>query len=162
MLLNAAEESFRRGKAALEHDELTEATGLFAAAIDVERRNGQRQIQARYLSFYGRCLAELGQHVRQGVEACREAIDLEPYDPDHHWNLGLALLRANRRRQAYQTLRAGLALHPEHQGILRELGRMGRRRRPVLPFLPRGNPLNVLLGRLHAPQRGERRRGAPR
>jgi len=162
MLLGAAEESFRRGKAALENGDALEATALFAAAIDQERQSGRRQIQARYLSYYGRCLAEIGHQVRQGAEFCREACDLEPYDPDHHWNLGRALLRGNRRRQAFEALRAGLALHPGHAGILLDLKRMGRRRRPALPFLPRGNPLNILLGRMTPPRRAGGRRAARR
>ncbi len=157
MLLNAAEESFRRGKSALENNHLLEATALFEAAIELERRNRQRQIQARYLSFYGRCLAELGERVRDGVEFCREAREMEPYDPDHHWNLGVALLRGNRRRMAYQSLRTGLAMEPGHRGILRELESMGRRRRPVLPFLSRSNPLNVLLGRMSSHREDEGR-----
>ncbi len=148
MLVNAAEESFRRGKSALENDRLLEATALFEAAIELERRLRQQRIQARYLSFYGRCLAELGSRVHEGVQFCREAREMEPYDPDHYWNLGVALLVAGRKRPAFEALSAGLAMQHGHQGIRAALTRMGRRRRPVLRFLDRNHPINVLLGRM--------------
>jgi tetratricopeptide (TPR) repeat protein len=148
MLVSAAEESFRRGKAALESLRVLEALALFESAIELERRRGKLRVQARYLSFYGLCLALLGHQVREGAEYCREAAAREPYDADLHWNLGVALLRADRRRQAFEALQAGLELEPAHRGIRRELARMGWRRRPVLPFLARSHPLNVLLGRL--------------
>jgi hypothetical protein len=58
------------------------------------------------------------------------------------------LLSTERRREAYGAFLKGLSVQRNHQGILRELAKMGWRRRPVLPFLARGNPLNVLLGRM--------------
>jgi hypothetical protein len=44
----------------------------------------------------------------------------------------------------------GLSIQSDHQGIIRALKDMGVRKRPVLPFLNRNNPLNVYLGRVRS------------
>ena len=154
MLCRAAEESFARGKQALEQGRRREALALFEAAIELERRQGTstRKIQPRYLSFYGYCLAVEGRR-HEGVYFCREATLQERFDPDLYCNLGRALLAAKRLRQAHPAFTAGLALQPDHPGIRTELLAMGRRQRPMLPFLGRANPVNVLLGRVFRSER---------
>jgi len=54
----------------------------------------------------------------------------------------------NERRLAVTTVEHGLQLDPEHKGLLELKKEIGSRRRPVLAFLGRDNPLNVFLGRL--------------
>ena len=151
MLVPGAEERFRRGLEAFDNGRRREAMALFETALELERRSGARRPQARYLSFYGLCLALEEQRVREGIEMCRQAVPLESYNADLCLNLARALLAAQRRREAYDQLIRGAGLAPGHQGILRELRRMGFRRRPPLPFLPRQNPLNVLLGKILRP-----------
>lgn len=148
MLVRTAEESFEKGMRALEDDRWREALAFFEAAIELERRSRVAQPQARYLSYYGLCLGVAGKKRRQAVEFCRKAVDLEEYNPDMHWNLGRVLLAAERRREAHQALRAGLCREPNHAGLRRELRRMGLRKRPVVGFLSRGNPVNVMLGKM--------------
>ena len=58
------------------------------------------------------------------------------------------LLALDRRKDAYQAFLKGLSVQKNHQGILRELSRMGWRKRPIVPFLDRKNPLNVALGKM--------------
>jgi predicted Zn-dependent protease len=125
-----------------------EALALFEAALELERRLGVRTPQARYLSYYGLSLATEGGRSREGAELCRQAIALEFFNADLCLNYGRVLLGTDRRKEAYVVFLKGLAVQKNHQGILRELGRMGWRRRPVLPFLARANPLNVVLGRM--------------
>ena len=55
---------------------------------------------------------------------------------------------AGRRKEAYRNFRRGLDLERGHRGIRTALKKMGVRRRPVLSFLARSHPLNVLLGRM--------------
>ncbi len=148
MLIQSAEESFRRGVNALGNGAHLEALAMFEAAIELERRLGAGGIQARYLSAYGLCLARHARRAREGVYFCREAVQKEPYNPDLHANLGWACLAAGRRREAHEALERGRRLQPEHEDILRAMAEMGRRRPPVLPFLARSHPLNVLLGKL--------------
>jgi tetratricopeptide (TPR) repeat protein len=148
MLVRAAEDSFRRGLEALHAGRGIEALALFEAALELEKKLGQGRPQARYLSYYGLCLAREGGNLQEGIKFCREAITLEFFNADLFWNLGRALLAAGRKKEAHLTFLKGLRLQRGHSGITSELLRLGIRRKPVLPFLSRSNPLNVVLGRL--------------
>ena len=68
------------------------------------------------------------------------------YNADLQWNLGRALLAAERRSEAHAAFIKGLRLQRDHRGIILDLKKMGIRRKPPLPFLDRSNPLNVWLG----------------
>ena len=151
MLIHAAETRFQRGLEALEGGRGLEALALFEAAIELERKLGSRTPQARYLSYYGLCLATAGNRPREGVDLCKQAIALEFYNADLCCNYGRVLLAAERRRDAYAAFIKGLKVQRGHQGILREISKMGWRRRPVLPFLDRRHPLNVALGKMFHP-----------
>jgi len=159
MLVQAAESRFARGLQALEAGRGLEALALFEAAIELERRLGSRTPQARYLSFYGLCLALEADRPRDGAELCRQAIGLEFYNADLSWNYGRVLLALERRKEAYQAFLKGLAVQKNHQGILREVARMGWRKKPIVPFLDRKNPVNVALGKM---LRESRKDGAKR
>jgi len=147
MLNRTAEQSFDRGREALDSGRWTEALAYFEAAVAIERGAGITIPQARYLSYYGLCLALAGRQFHTAMKVCREATAIERYNPDMHWNLGRVLLACQRRKEAYAAFLHGLRHEPTHAGIRREIVRMGRRRRPVLPFLSRRNPINVFLGR---------------
>lgn len=150
MLVPSAEDSYRTGLAALDAGRKREALALFEAAIEIEGRYSRARPQPRYISYYGMCLALDTSSVREGLQLCREAVTLEGYDADLRCNLGRVLLRAGRRREAYRAFLRGLELHAGHGPSLRALKLMGVRRRPLVPFLSRRNPLNVILGRLRA------------
>jgi tetratricopeptide (TPR) repeat protein len=161
MLVQAAESRFQRGLSALEAGRGLEALALFEAALEVERRLGGRTPQARYLSYYGLSLATAGGHPRDGVDLCRQAIALEFFNADLCLNYGRALLANSRRKDAYAAFLKGLKVQKSHQAILQELGRMGWRRRPIVPFLARHNPINVALGRMFRPASPTPRRPVP-
>lgn len=158
MLVHAAENRFQRGLEALNRGRGLEGLALFEAAIELERQHGAPRPQARYLSWYGLTLALEGGRVREGVEFCRQAVPLEFYNPELYLNLGRVLMAAGRKREAHDALRKGAALQASHPGIQRELAKLGRRRRPVIPFLDRSHPLNVALGKIF---RGSRGKGVP-
>jgi tetratricopeptide (TPR) repeat protein len=148
MLVQQAEESFGMGIEALSEGQKRKAMAMFEAAIELEKRSGVHQPQPRYLSYYGLCLGLEAKKLHEAVKFCREAATRENFNADIYYNLGRVLLKAGRRREGYESLRNGLRLHPSHKGIIRELRAIGVRRRPVLPFLSRDNPLNVALGRM--------------
>ena len=52
------------------------------------------------------------------------------------------------RERAVRHLARGLELFPGEPRLAAAWEALGRRSRPVIPFLPRGNPANVWLGRL--------------
>lgn len=148
MLVRPAEESYQKGLAALAQGRRLEALALFEAAMALDKAYGAKAPQPRYVSFYGLCLALEARRMSEAAALCREALGAEFYNADLHWNLGRVLLAAGRRREAHDVLVQGLGWERGHSGIVRELRSMGRRRRPVIPFLARRNPINVLLGRM--------------
>ena len=148
MVNRSAEDAFTRGLDALTHGRGREALALFEAAIEIEKRCGATRPQARYLSFYGLCLAIEKKQLSEGIRFSQEALNLEFFNPDLCCNLGRLLFRSGRRREAFDVLLKGYSLQPSHQGIFEELARMGMRRRPVLGFLSRNNPINVALGKM--------------
>ena len=149
MLVHPAEQSYQKGLEELNRGHYREAQAFFGGAIEIEKRLNGESPQARYLSFYGLTLGLNGGDLHESVRCCRAASKLEGYRPEICLNLGRVLLKAGRMREAHQALRWGLRMQPRHRDILRELKRMGVRRRPLLPFLSRANALNVFLGRMH-------------
>ena len=148
MLIQSAEESYEKGLRALGQGKAKTALAMLEAALEIERRRGNGPPQARYLSYYGLCLAMVRNEVREGLRYCREAITLESYNSTLRCNLGRVLLKAGRRREAHRCFVRGLQLEPGHAATCRELTQMGLRRKPFLPFLARSHPLNVFIGRL--------------
>jgi len=148
VLIQSAEESYEKGLRALGQGKAKTALAMLEAALEIERRRGNGPPQARYLSYYGLCLAMVRNEVREGLRYCREAITLESYNSTLRCNLGRVLLKAGRRREAHRCFVRGLRLEPGHAATCRELTQMGIRRKPFLPFLSRGHPINVFIGRL--------------
>jgi tetratricopeptide (TPR) repeat protein len=162
MLVQAAETRFQRGLLAQKDGRGLEALALFEAALELEKRLGSRTPQARYLSYYGLALARDAGQLREGAELCRQAIALEFFNADLCWNHGRVLLLLGRRKDAFAAFIKGLSVQRNHQEILGELGRMGWRKRPMISFLPRANPINAALGRMFrsTPQPAPARRRA--
>ncbi len=100
------------------------------------------------LSYYGLCLAIHRGKIKEGAEFCRLAIEKEFYNADHYANLARVWLAGRSRRRAVEALDRGLALEPGNV-VLRHLAHeLGQRRKPVLAFLARENPVNVTLGKV--------------
>jgi hypothetical protein len=67
-------------------------------------------------------------------------------EPNHRFNLAMIYLERDDRQSAVETLGAGLRLNPRDRRINKLLSEIGRRRPPVISFLPRSNPVNKYLG----------------
>ena len=150
MLVHPAEQSYQQGMELLSQGRLRVGLAFFGGAIEIVIRVGVDAPQARYLSFYGLCVSLTRSGSHEAIRCCRMAAKLEGYRPEVCWNLGKVLLAANRRREAHRALQWGLRMQPAHDGILRDLRKMGRRRRPPLPFLARDHKVNVWLGTIRA------------
>jgi tetratricopeptide (TPR) repeat protein len=94
----------------------------------------------------GLCLAYVERDFEQARTLCESAAKQEFFNPDLYWNLARVYLLFGRRAEALRYLRRGLMIDPGHTRIHDELERLGRRGRPMLPFLPRRPPLNRALG----------------
>ncbi len=106
-----------------------------------------KPVLSKSSSFYGVCVAVIKRRYAEAVKYCNISLKSQFMDPDHHTNLGLIFLERNDRGSAIEQFHAGLRIQPKNLRIHRILTDIGRRRDPVLPFLARGNPINVWLGR---------------
>ena len=107
-----------------------------------------RRLAASAFSFYGVCTALAKHRYSEGVKYCEISLNANFLDPNHRHNLALIYLARDDRKRAVETLDAGLRLEPDHQRINQVYQSIGRRGRPVFPFLARSNPINVWFGKL--------------
>jgi tetratricopeptide (TPR) repeat protein len=138
----SAEESLRRGQ------ELVRS-GLTMAALD-HFANAHRSDPSnpRYRSHYGWAVATIEHRIDRGIALCRSALREAGDAPEVYYNLARALFASGRKSEALKIVRRGLMIDPRDAALLFEWRRMGVRRPPVLPFLPRRHLANRFLGRL--------------
>ena len=137
-----AEESYRRGRDHLERGEVQPALEHFRTAHQVDRTN------PRYRSFYGLGLALVERRFDRALELCRSAAKEEFFNPELYHNLARVHMAFGFKSEAIRYLRRGLMIDPANAGLASDLERLGRRRMPVLQFLPRNHPVNRWLGRM--------------
>ena len=123
---------------------------------------------ALILSYYGCLQAIVDKKYRSGIESCRKALAIfkaaDIYTagivyPILYLNLGRACVAAGRKKDAIEALSKGLKYDKSHRELNKELLLLGVRKKPVVPFLSRSNPLNKYIGIiLHAQQKGARPR----
>ena len=77
----------------------------------------------------------------------RRAIESEYHRPEHYHNLGEVFLLANRRADAVKAFNQALSWNPNFEASSDCLRRLGVRKPPVVPALPRSHPINVMLGK---------------
>lgn len=133
-----SEAIFAKGVDALTREEWPTALACFEKAA----RLRDTPVHSSYLAL---CLARERGQFRKAVALCAEAIGQEPGNPLHYLNLGKIYLLQGDRPEAIRTFRKGLE-QETHEQIVAELGKLGIRKSPPLPFLSRGNPLNRYLG----------------
>jgi Flp pilus assembly protein TadD len=102
-----------------------------------------------YLSMMGWCEAEMGDPM-QGEIMCRKALQVSgrERDPMLYVNLGRVLLLKGDRMKAREQFMKAYRKDNTNAPAALELSRMGVRKKPVLPFLTRNNPLNIYLGKI--------------
>jgi len=120
MPILSAQNSYKRGLAALVDDNPEEATVHFRRAFETERRRRPERPTMRYLSYYGFCLARSRRDLGSAIDACRRAVEGEPRDPDLLLNLGRVYSLAGKYRLARETLDRGLRISPENLALQRE------------------------------------------
>jgi len=119
-----------------------------------ERGDTGTGLPGLFYSYLGYGIALREQRVREGLKLCRHSIKVEFYEADNYLNLARTCLLARDRKGAVQAVRGGLKVDRQNPQLLLLYKEMGIRSLPVLSFLSRDNPLNVLLGRLRHSLRG--------
>ncbi len=113
-----------------------------------ERAHRRAPADARIMSWYGLTLVLVERNSNLGILYCDQALRIAGPQPALLLNLARAHLALGQRERAVRAIQRGLAASPEDPGLQAAQRSMGWRRRPVLPFFGRSNPLNRWLGRL--------------
>ena len=142
MSAESSQRIFLQGLDYLRQNHLPEAANAFRCLFKEDPNN------PRYLSYYGLILAMLEGNFQDGINFCRAAILLAACEPEVYVNLGRVYSKAGQRKKALETLVEGLKFVTNKGQLLGEMKRMGCRRKPTLPFLPREHFLNKSLGKL--------------
>lgn len=142
MPAESSQRTFRLGLDYLRQNHLTEAANAFRYLFKEAPEN------PLYMSYYGLILALFEQNYQDGINFCRAAILLAVCESELYINLSRVYSKAGQRKKALETLVEGLKYAANKTQLLGEMKRLGCRRRPVLPFLPRDHFLNKSLGKL--------------
>jgi tetratricopeptide (TPR) repeat protein len=142
------------GATASEREALSEGLAAFAArdlaaahaAFERAHRRDPRAPLAK--SWYGVTLVLVERNITLGVSLCDEALRTSPNRPELLLNSARVHLALRQRQRAARAITRGLVAWPDHPGLLAAREALGTRSTPVIPFLPRDNPLNRALGRL--------------
>lgn len=137
----------REGITAARIGDFEKGYALLGEACDRVRKAGEK-VPAPAISYFGLCLAVCKGHFREAAGFCQAAVDADPIRAEYYLNLAKVFHAGGFRRKAIAAVERGLALEAENQPLLALRTTLGVRRRPVIPFLSRANPLNVSLGRL--------------
>lgn len=109
------------------------------------------------MSYYGCLVAVVENNPKDGIKICLDAIvgiknslpfGSEFFYPALYLNLGRAYLKGNQKTEAFNAFQEGLKNDPENHDLLWELRKLGKRKKPPIPFLHRSNPVNKYIGLL--------------
>jgi Flp pilus assembly protein TadD len=122
MAILSAQNSFKKGLAALVDDVPAVAIGYFREAMCIEEQRSMRPTM-RYLSYYGYCLARTAHPQGAAARACETAAETEPRDADLLLNLGRVYMLAGRTRAARRIFDRALRISPGNRVLQRERAR---------------------------------------
>ena len=134
------ENPFEVGLKALATDRMDDALKWFRKAVEENRT----PLACSYLAY---CLAKEEGNYREAVAICMDAMKDEPQNPAIYLNLGRVYVLSGHKRSALRAFELGLR-YGKNQEIVNEIDLLGWRQNPPLPFLPRANPLNKMLGKI--------------
>lgn len=123
----------------------------------VKERGISDTIPGLAYSYLGYGVARFNRQVKEGLRLCGHAVKAEYYHPDVHLNLARVHVLARNRKGAVAAIQQGLALDPRHAELRALQKEVGVRRRPVVGFLARENPVNKTLGRLRHELKGSKK-----
>jgi len=127
--------------------------GQWRQGMDILRRVADAKdsgvdLPGVFYSYLGFGIARYDRRIREGITLCEHAVKREFYQPENFLNLARTYQLAGHRKKAIEAVVAGRRIDRAHRGLAQLHRELGLRRRPVLPFLSRTNPINRLLGRL--------------
>lgn len=123
-----------------------EGLAVLGKVAEADRQGAE--LNGQFYSYLGYGIARYERRVKEGLALCQHSIKLQFYEPENYLNLARVHLLARNRRKAVEALNRALKLNASNPGAIALAREIGWRRRPVIPFLPRSNFFNRLLGRL--------------
>ncbi len=146
-----AAEYIKVARAHLRNGQQKKAYGILLQAMDVHP--GHPVI----LSYCGWLQAIIDKKHQSGIAACRRAfVAFKSSDPHTagivypilYLNLGRAFLAAGRKKEAVESFNKGLKHDRSHYELKKEMKLLGTRKKPLVPFLSRSNPINRCAGKM--------------
>lgn len=131
---------FIKGKELLRDGKLSNSCKNFYKAYSSD------QSRPEYISYYGVTAALSKGEIKLGLELCTRAIKMEFYRPEFYVNLAKVYETSGNKKGAITALTKGAKYDTKGEEIHNMLVELGVRKRPIIPFLKRGNPLNKMLG----------------
>lgn len=135
-----AKTHFLAGMKHLRKNSVEDACKEFEKAYKLEKEN------PLYMSYYGMCAALRWGKIGLGLELCTKAIKKEFFKTEYYVNLGKVYMASDNKKGAITVLSKGLRFDPDNEEIHNLLVDLGVRKKPVIRFLKRSNPLNKALG----------------
>jgi len=135
-----AKENFLLGKKYLKKGAMEDAARAFEKAHREDKGN------PAYMSYYGMCAALRWGKIGMGLDLCTKAIKKEFFKAEYYLNLGKVYLAADNKKGAVTLFKKGLSIEPENEELHEMLVDMGLRKKAVIPFIKRSNPVNKYLG----------------
>jgi hypothetical protein len=102
----------------------------------------------RVVSWYGVTLVLVEKNFNLGTLLADQAVRVAGPVPELALNQARVAVALGQREHAVRALERGLEASPGHPALTAARVALGRRRRPVLPFLPRSSAPNRWLGKL--------------
>jgi len=131
---------FIKGKELLRDGKVSNACKNFYKAYSAD------QSLPEYVSYYGVTAALSKGEIKLGLELCTRAIKMEFYRPEFYVNLANFYDASGNKKGAITALTKGAKYDTKGEEIHNMLVELGVRKRPIIPFFKRANPLNKMLG----------------
>ena len=113
-----------------------------------QRSHGDLSSASLYLSYLGCAIARIHRQTKEARVLCERAVKTEFYQPENWANLAEVMLLSGKRKEAIEAVEQGLQIDGQNERLQQVHASLGCRRRPVMGFLSRKNPINHALGRL--------------
>ncbi len=130
------------GISALEQNQLRDALMLFREAYE------KNPDDPHACSYFGYTMGIVENKPHRGLELCMKAINTDQIDPMFYHNIAMLYVKIGKKREAVGAFKKGLQIDRSNTKIYEAWkNNLGIRRNPAIPFLPRGNFLNKMIGK---------------
>jgi tetratricopeptide (TPR) repeat protein len=140
--MSDAETLFKEGMTFYKNGYWGKSLDKLREAVDLAKQN------STYLSYYALMVALAKKSYDEAERLGHMALKLDRKNVQAYLNMSEIYVRAKRKGDAVDALREGLKYTRRDKRLQRALEKLGVRRSSVFPFLARGNPVNVMAGRL--------------